>query len=53
MRIMYENVNPEERGSRLLGNVGTTLPNHKASYPRQPQLSMHIKVDVHFQKMSL
>jgi len=49
---MYENVNPEEKGRRLLWNVGKTLPNHKASHPRQPQLSTHIKVDVHFQKMS-
>lgn len=48
MRIMYENVNPEGKGSRLLWNVGATLPNHKASHPRQPQLSMHIKVSCTF-----
>jgi len=50
MRIMNENMNPEEKGSRLLWNVGITLPNHKVSHPRQSQLSMHIKADVNFQK---
>lgn len=52
MRIMYENMNPEEKVSRLLWNVGTTLPNHKTSHPRQFQLSVHLKDDVDFQKMS-
>jgi len=46
-------MNPEEKGSRLLWNVGITLPNHKASHPRQSQLSMHIKADVNFQKKCL